>query len=1515
LNVAKSLLHQLLNLRVGDIHIYRVLVQSYQRARQCADPKQYEDHLWHALAEIFKYHMQDSNDTIIVVDGLDELFGGKSTGQGLFDKLVQMTGHAKSVKLVGLSQSLSIGSGARGSHYTITANDTRDDIHSVLIKSLLHCHHFHGKPGPEQESIIGRIISASAGSFLTAILFSEVLKIEKSEEDFTKTVQTLQKTRPTLQELVSKLLSVLQPTHDSMILLSWLVDAARPLTYEEISSLFSINTQQATRSERRFDVHSIVQSIRPLLSIHEDIVCVRHVLVQNILQTLFDQGKLPLPVKDRHMDFLLRALIYTKAALSEKGEPTLDDSDHSLPAKLFHRHPFLEYVIRYWVSHWKQTPSTTVKTGSVTVSSEVRKIFPNTTIMPILEWLCWDDQFPGAEELDLHILVSHIRREILTENHPAVLQSYLNCATYYEVMDNGTEASKIYFTSTIISRTVLGSFHPLTTECAGRYLRLTESMITTSRTEVMTHREQIIIILIEAYEHQFGKTSDIVIQTRQLLADLYIHIHEDDRAYATWSIIRSNTVDKHGKDSNQARELSEHLRLKLSRGKGDRTLETYKDNLFTDDDEEDEEHIEVFDLQRAATILRRAETSISQKKLTEAEAIYVELWQQLSKKCRTTRSIEWHETKIDTVYAYSKLLSIQKRDQEAAAILACLWQEYEHHELAFSEIIISRLTECAQMLKSGGHYAVALSIFKHASSYYKSVKKEESRDFLQIQKEIEVTSTEIVKHTVSSSSSTANLESVSESMFEQIFKSIMTNKSKSVDAATIKLANRLTSQYMEQKKWSEAIAVIELTLQRTWPSFLSTYIHEVTLTSTFLQESIEQIECLAECFLQQRLPEKVEDIYLRLFRAILSSPQKDGTLLAKMKNLLVNFYDKHGYSDRAISVLQEVLVVYRKTYGQNHELTIQTLYTLATRCSSHPRSHPYWIEYYQQIVVTLNKDSDICHPKAMQAIINVANSYWEERRYAEAVTVYFVIWHTFLNKTKDYKEYNDAKFVEDTYERYFKCLEETNADFDVLYSVTKQYHEASISAFGSSSSTASSATLALARVSQRSEKHIEEALSLYEQISKKFSSSSSSSSTTSKSTEIIEIKRSMATLYNQRIITKSFSTTSTETIQKAINIYKEQFSETKSKYGYSHEMTLSNLKELSMLYVRQKNTEAAIKELTAAIVEINIKEQSSQTMLESATSIAEMFEACQQTNRCTEIINELHRQIIAKDSRNSSKFGFDLTKCTTASLIFIASLEYNTRAELSTTYSEIISNIIAESVLYENFRRVLKANSSLDKIVIAASPLRYVLNCGNRKELASSVEEQVVQLFIRRDISKMELLSRESPHIFMIGILDHIGNRKDVNFVQQVVIASNNTLTRLVNASNFKDAYDIANIAFTYAQYHNAYHNPKAISRGFKLASYLDGRGENKCPEEGLRKELLQLSNNIIKEILKICKDQKINLAQVQLRELNELIALLGEQQDFKTLEASPKLCGSLFVIFDAYFPMVGPPNRPVEHS
>ncbi|KAF2812396.1 NACHT domain-containing protein [Mytilinidion resinicola] len=1469
ISVVKSILIQLLSLRTGNMAMYYALAHAYDLCNNSADDEVYENHLWQALADILKNPLDKANDLIIIVDGLDEVEGGNKASQALFDKLLTVIEQGKRVKLVTSSQPKSVVASAnhKGIEHAISHDDIHDDIYAVAIKALIRNHHFHKKSGPEQEEFLNRVIQHSNGSFLWTVLVCQLLNLEKTPESFSKTWEAFETTHPSVQDVTLKVITVLDPTNDAKTILSWIAAAERPFTLQEIEILFSIDTQKGTIARKHVDIHDIIESLKPILSIHDDIIRFRHPIIQHTLQTAIKQGKIPSPIKDSQLDLVLRTLIYTKSTLVERREPIFDPVDQTLADRLFHQHHFLEYAIRYWVLHLKHAGLVPKPTGDFTVITDVQKNLPDSTTAPILEKLCWDAQFPGAQEVQLHSLVGRIRSKVFTEDHPTVLQTYLSCATYYHQLSNTTETEKYYYLCTKISRTVLSDFHPLTAECANTYLSITETLTSTSRTEVMTHREQVLLILISAYERQFGATSEIVIRTRTTLAEFYVYIHEEERARELYKIIQEATVKHYGKNSHEAHGVSEKLNIVLGK-KDEQVLETYNDSLFGEDTEEDV--VEEFNLGQIAIILSRAEREISKKEFTLAERTYVELWQRVSALCRTTRSIEWHSKNIEIAQAYSSFLKTQKRETERSAVLAAVWEQYEHHELSFSDSIMTQLVQVAETLKSEGYYTYALAIFKRASFYYKSVRKEESHSYSEIEKQITQTSTEIIKQTVTSSSTT----NVSESVFESVFQSAITS-SKEIDITTISLAKKLTAQYIEQRKWSEAITVIKSTLQRTWASFFSESSHDITITSTFLQESIYLVEQLAEVYIRQRQLEKVEDVYLRLFRAVLRSPQIDATLFEKAKQYLLTFYDKHGYVDSAISVYQEILVVYRTTLGPSHEKTIQVLYTLASRCRAHPRNHPYWIEYYQQIVTGLNKNSEISHKDATDAIIIVSDSYWEDRRFAEALTVFGVLWATFIQKSKEYKQFSDTTFVQRLYERYTQSLEETRAKYEVLYKVSKEYHETSIKSYGAESSIAVEATLSLARVAQRSESHTSEAISLYEKAS---------SSSASSSVSITEIKQTLSSLYVHQISSQSSSTVTTESIERATSIQLEQYVEARSKYGYSHGTSLTHLRELTSLYVKQKKVDLAIKELSIAIVEINTKETSSQKLIEAATSIASTYQALSLVERATEIVEELHRQIIAKNAVNSSKFSFDLTKTTRSSLIFLATLEYYIRKDLSITFSEIYASIVTEAVLFEEFRQALQAKVGMRKLLLVAAPLRSFLVQRRRTGLTNLVDEEVVNLFVQKETSKLGLLSKESPHIFIVAILEHLGH-KHQDFNRAVIFGTNEQVALLTNAKKFPEAQDVAHLGFLFAVNHKAYSGPNAISYGFKLASLLVGRDGEKSPDATLRKKMLQLSNRIVKKILEICKSNKINFAQVQLPELSKLSALLGEQQDYETLE------------------------------
>lgn len=1456
---------------------YHALVNAYHESRRTADPQAYENHLWNALIEALQRPLEGANSSIIIVDGLDEVVGGQAAGQQLLEKLTKAVGRGKRTKLIGLSQSLALPSGARGQTYKIAPEDTRDDIHTVALRSLARVPIFTKKPAHEQETIIASILDASKGSFLWTILLTEALRYE-TNESFDKALQTLKSSPPSVTDLVSKLLTTLQPTTESRLLLSWLTVSTRPITVDEIACLLSVKPDSAEVTSTPPTVNSVIESVKPLLSVKRDVVRPRHgqvtTTLQTVLQPLIDQTKIPLSHKSPQIDFLLRTLTYANSVLPKDGMPTLDNSDFTLSSKLFSRFPLLEYTIRYWTTHFEQTPFATSGNAAPKVPAELKKAFPSSPVMPVLEWICWDDQYPGSQEVDLHTLVGRIRSEIFTQNHPSVMQSYINTAAYYVPMGNDREATKLYFYATTIGQNVLSPSNPVTIECGNRFLTLSSQMTSTTRTEIMTQRERVLQVLITAYEKQFGTTSELVVNTRQQLIDLYTHINEKEKIETlTTQQDRSRQTggdfDRYGGvDGGVKDSLGGKLRKKQHKNID------HIDNVFGPIEDE-EETTGTLDLTAAGELLERARSFDSQKKYEESEEIYVDLWNQLSTICRGTLSTEWHERKLDAVNSYAKSLEKQERKTEASGALVLLAEEYRHHELSFSEKIISRLTESAHTLRAFGHSSAALSIYRQAESYQRHFKKDQSSTTSRFEEWIEQATSELLQSNQTNNASS----SMSQSSRELLFREQLANSSKTVTASTVSQVQQESRKYIENHQYEEAIELIHLTLQRTWSSFFSESLQSITVSSSFLQENLVLIEQLTQAYFAQRKIEKAIDVYLRLFRAALNSPKEHKDLLEKTKVQLINIYDKYGYPDRSISILQEVLAVYTRINGPTHELTISTLYELGSRTRQNARTHPYWIEYYQQLVTALTKESKSVDAKSFEAANILATQYWAERRYIDATATFSLLWNTFINQTKSVQQFSDATFAQNLYDRYRQSLEATQADQETIIRMTDEFQKTTKSHFGASASISKSALSAYNHVCEQSTSSSSESrqLSIIQELLQQSSSNSSESRS---------LKQQKTNIFRRRLVEQK--DVSTETLSEARSLFSEQLQEHQAHYGYADETTLNSLREVTMLDFRQKKTEEAFKSINAAVSEITTSEQVSQEQaMQSAQSIAQIFQASQQTQRAQELIEDLRSQIIAKERRAGSRSTFDITqKSSNSALVFLASLEYHLRSDLSLTWSEIFAELLAERMYYQNFKKVTSGRSGLDKIVIAAAPLRYFLVKRNRKEQAHSLEQQIVALFVQRDLSSFSLEAKNtSPTIFITGILDFLGAKKRPDFVRAVIVATNRNLNKLIAGNKFAEAYDIANVGFKYAQVQKGYEKPGAISMGFELASQLDGRGENKCPDETLRKKLLQLSNKIVKEILTICQDQDINLAQVQLTELNELIALLGEQGDYETLE------------------------------
>jgi hypothetical protein len=114
LAVVKTLLIQLLGLRVGNMSLYYAVFKAYHQCRSTGDLKVYEDYLWTALGEALSHPVDGGNELVIVVDGLDEIADSRSASiqasgaispAALLEKLVSATNQGRGVKLITLGSS------------------------------------------------------------------------------------------------------------------------------------------------------------------------------------------------------------------------------------------------------------------------------------------------------------------------------------------------------------------------------------------------------------------------------------------------------------------------------------------------------------------------------------------------------------------------------------------------------------------------------------------------------------------------------------------------------------------------------------------------------------------------------------------------------------------------------------------------------------------------------------------------------------------------------------------------------------------------------------------------------------------------------------------------------------------------------------------------------------------------------------------------------------------------------------------------------------------------------------------------------------------------------------------------------------------------------------------------------------------------------------------------------------------------------------------------------------------
>lgn len=892
--------------------------------------------------------------------------------------------------------------------------------------------------------------------------------------------------------------------------------------------------------------------------------------------------------------------------------------------------------------------------------------------------------------------------------------------------------------------------------------------------------------------------------------------------------------------------------------------------------------LEIWDIRRIRMTIELAKSYEEHGEFLRAEELLVMLWRRLTEQCHHSHhhhGVDIHIRTIDIVIEYVHFLRRRKRHEEAANVLICIWAEYEEFDFE-SETIFLKLKVIGQLMREISLLHIAVSVFKKCWGWFKSHGKHEHSTSCEIL--ISETTVEIVTSVSTNSTMTSTTTSIStEVVIREVFESTLTRST--VTTETISICKNLISFYMKLEQWSEAIEVTKRSLLIIWKSIVSGS-GMIALPKDFGSEAIDIAIYLAICHERSHHYHEAEEIYLRVYHACRNSCRIDDERLIRTHAILIKFYEENRNWQKMIQIHREILDEYRTHLGAKHSLTIRTLYILGSLCLEHGHGNGY--EFYEEIITILNQGSHVCHVDALEAMMIICRWRYQAGHWHKLRNVCKILWETWRDRHAGHEKFT-AEFVEVLYIRYRYVLEHhVQCEYSVIRELTIEYRNACLKSFGVTVSVTIKAMIELAHICMKSEKYVSEAISLYEEVLTHIESTKKQTTATIiTETSITEVRQRLTKAYIQVC---SHESVSIQTIERAVKVISERYRFLQVTFGWAHIETLTVLRELVLMQLRMKKQESVsvvTRILLEATVEIITREKHSKTLHEAGKFVGQIFRSCGLTSYAHDMIHELRLHIITGSTTSNNKLGIKLDKAVgRVSFVFLVTLEQVIRENLSISYTEVMADYITESVLYESYTRSL--NSSTTVMIGHAARLRAFLHRHKRQSQITVVEDQSFEIFIKKWSLNGQQHIRK---LFYISLLEQIGEN-----VREIVIgdvACRSTATKvavLLGHDRVQEAYEVTLCAHQFLTHQHSFHKLENVTYGFKLSGLMVGLGLNK-PVRGnidpqLQQKMRQLSQDIIREVLKACKEAKIDFVRLRLSDLNGLIALLGEQRNYADL-------------------------------
>ncbi|OBS24440.1 hypothetical protein FPOA_04983 [Fusarium poae] len=1487
----KSFVFQLLERSVGDVELYGRLVQAFEVYSKTSDAGRLETTLWDTLRTGIHSAERQGTSFVLLTDGCDEMVGGSKSAVGFHKILSDCIADLSRTRVITFSRRLD-GLKDCSKIFQIKQQQVQEDIRSHLKQTLSRSSHYHDVHHRDREQVINDLVAKSKGNFLWAFYAGRLLVQEKSCDGFLGKVKSISgDVTDVLRLAVDKL--DLKQNEIARYLISFMLVTNTPFSVPEIAELLSVDLQKRCMLPSASNISKFVsEKCGEFLIIRGGRVHFRNAVVQAYFKGLL--GKSLLSEKEAHSQLTLRMLLYARLNLDDDQELLTDELDDSAVEIVLGRHHLMDYVMRNWVVHFRHAGFVS-SDGKISLPQGFRDIFPESVMFTLLERPCWGRHGVRQDTIELHELTLRIRESCFGEKHVSVLQSLIGLGHIHVKFSSSSDAhacgARYYYRAAKLGEIILSKTSTFVGSCTHLFLTWTETIVITKRTEIVTCREEMIRFWIEICKHKHGRSSDEVICWYEKLAKLYISIHEEWRATVVYRELHEIIIIRFGKNSPEAGRITAFfgtLDIVLKKGDDDDgPIGDMEKFIF-----ETTEELDIHSHLCIAMMIKLAWSYHSCGKFYLAERLFISIWRRISITCRLNASIEVHIAKIQIAIEYCKYLREVHRHEEATTILICLWAEYEHHKCE-TETLVFWIRELGTVCRSFGLLEITISILTKVWGWFKGCGKGDDEEARKTTILITEVVEEVTETTITTKTTTTTTTEVTETVVKEIYETHYTRcKTSGFDHAFYSACMALIGIYFEHHRWSEAEVIIRRTLEITWKAILSTDV-TVTLTEHSARECVHVARRLARCYHHQGHFEKAEFIYLRIYRACLASCSLEDELLCGSITVLIEFYEEHHRHEKVIEIYIEILERYKKDLGHTHRLTIWTLYQLAHHCKL--IGHKDVFKYYLEIVTVLNKGIKHCHHDAFEAALFLCRHYHGRSMWVELRELCAFVWETVCHHRGEHKW--SEEIICEIYEKYTYVLEvHVKVEFSVLYQISVEYKEVIEKTCGGESHAYILALIAFAKMCEKHEKHVHESVTVYEEVIKRFTTTKTTTTTVTETT-INTVKKRLSKLYVTIITSGGKNEGHAHVpIDRAIQICIETYEHLKITLGCWHEETLRQLEYVIVLYHSCNTKEYHLK--MVKLLEIHVTEvittcKVTATLFKVAITMASIYVKVNLIQEGYEILRQLRHLVIFRGTIPCNdltiKLDVHLSKLV---FVFLSAFEQGLCPnDCSTTYSEIMATIIYESILYEEYSRVIECQTELEVVLECGAKLRGFWVEHKRTQLLLILDKRLFQLFKTKYASYFKDVADEHLRVFYLAILHELGKDRgatQIDFTLLAVKAGSARVKELLQAKDWHCAEELGHCVFHFAQSQKLYHRQDCVQYGYKLAEFLAGIDvphPNDAKDEKIRNAMLKTSREIMTEVLAAFKQSNIDYLCLRFEDISSLIRLLGAQQNWDELE------------------------------